>query len=342
MLLLRKRGRRALRNLMHNLPGYEPEPSMWERVRERATEEPARDLALMAGGATLGAALMYLLDPERGRRRRALLRDQAVHLAHETEDFADEAARDLGHRSYGVVAGLRSGSLARGVNRPEYLQANWSPGARLLASLAGGALAVYGLGRRDALGGALGALGAAIVARAATNKPVRRMVGVGAGRRAIDVHKAINVNAPVEQVYDYWNNFENFPRFMSNLREVRRLGNDQSHWVAEGPANTPVEWDAIVTQRIPNQLLAWKSLPGSTVANAGRVRFDRNPDGSTRVTVQMSYNPPAGAAGHAVARLLGDDPLTMMHEDLARFKSLIETGKTTAGDETVRREDVSH
>ena len=88
----------------------------------------------------------------------------------------------------------------------------------------------------------------------------------------------------------------------------------------------PVEWDAIVTRDIPNELLAWKSVEGATVESAGIVRFGQNEDGTTSVQIKLSYNPPGGAIGHALATLFGSDPKTEMDADLMRMKSMIETG----------------
>jgi uncharacterized membrane protein len=169
-----------------------------------------------------------------------------------------------------------------------------------------------------------------LAARGVTNIQLKRLVGLGGGRRAIDIQKAININAPVEEVYEFWSRVENFPRFMAHVEEITVHGNGHSHWKVSGPAGLPVEWDAITTKQIPNEVIAWKSLPNEAIKSAGIVQFHPNPDGSTRITVRMSYNPPAGALGHAVASLLGSDPKTAMDEDLVRLKSLMETGKTTA------------
>jgi len=187
----------------------------------------------------------------------------------------------------------------------------------------------------------LSLVGLGLLARAATNLPSRRLVGIGAGRRAIEVEKTIRIAAPVEQVWDLWSNFENFPRFMSHLREVRKIDEGRSHWVAVGPAGVPVEWDAVVTDWVPQQFLAWKSVNGSTVQMAGMVRFRTPEEGQTEIDVHLSYNPPAGAVGHAVAFLAGTDPKQAMDEDLVRLKSLLEEGKTRAGGEPVRVEEVT-
>ena len=90
----------------------------------------------------------------------------------------------------------------------------------------------------------------------------------------IEFRKAVRINAPVEDVFAFWQNYDNFPRFMSHLKEVRDMGDGRSHWVANGPADVPVEWDAQITEMRPNRVIAWESLPGSEVYNAGRVRFE--------------------------------------------------------------------
>jgi uncharacterized membrane protein len=107
---------------------------------------------------------------------------------------------------------------------------------------------------------------------------------------------------------------------------VRDLGNGKSHWIVNGPLGARVEWDAAITQMLPNKLLAWKSEPGSLIQQAGVVRFDSERD-YTRVQVRLSYNPPAGAIGHLIATLLGSNPKQEMDEDLVRMQTFIETGK---------------
>jgi uncharacterized membrane protein len=177
--------------------------------------------------------------------------------------------------------------------------------------------------------------------RALTNLPVRRVTGIGAGRRAIEVQNAIDIAAPVERVWELWSDYENFPRFMEHIEEVRRTGEGASHWVAAGPAGTKFEWDATTTVSVPNEVLAWCSEEGAAVENAGIVRFRSNPDGTTHIDVRISYNPPAGAIGHAVASLLGTDPKRAMDEDMVRLKSLLEEGKTTGDEGQVSLDDLT-
>jgi uncharacterized membrane protein len=118
------------------------------------------------------------------------------------------------------------------------------------------------------------------------------------------------------------------------------LTNGRSHWVAgAGGYLHPV--DAEITGQRDNQLLAWTSVPGSIVRTSGLVRFDRESDGRTRVQIRMSYCPPAGVFGHAVACLFGADPKSEMDDDLARLKSLLEYGKTRAHGVDITRDEVA-
>jgi hypothetical protein len=293
--------------------------------------------ALMIG-AGVGAGLMYLYDPQMGRRRRALTRDRFIRLGHRIDDSIDVTARDFTNRAVGLWAEMQScmtsdgvsdevlaervrsrlgglvshtsaldvraeqgrvtlsGPVLRGevgsllkevaavrgvrdlenrlevhdepgnipglqgqpVRRPsgrrlDVLRVGWSPTTRLLIGSAGGALATYGAGRRDAFGSALGLSGLTVFVRAITNIELKRLLGVGAGRRAIDVQKTINLNAPVERVFRLWTNYQNFPHFMSDVRDVKDLGDGRSHWTVAGPAGTSVEWDAVITSFTPMQ-----------------------------------------------------------------------------------------
>ena len=363
-------------------------------------------------GAGVGAGLMYFYDPQMGRRRRALMRDQLISLGHQIDDAVDVTTRDLSNRAAGLWAEMRScitsngasdavlaervrsqlGGLVshpsaievraeqgrvilsgpilrdeidrllhgvasvRGVHDVEnrlqvhdtpgnvpglqgqptrrlsgqqwdVMQVHWSPGTRLLMGAAGGAIATFGAGRRDTLGGALTLTGLTLLTRALTNMELKRMLGVGVGRRAIDIQKTINLNAPVDRVFRLWANYQNFPYFMSNVREVKDLGDGRSRWIVSGPAGTSVEWDAVITSYSPNEVLAWRTEPNSLVQHAGIIHFRSNPDGSTTVNIRLTYNPAVGGVGHIVASLFGADPKSQMDEDLVRMKSFIETGK---------------
>lgn len=216
-------------------------------------------------------------------------------------------------------------------------------GAERWASvLGGGALAVYGLTRGNLPGVALALLGASLVHRGTTGhcyaydaagvstaeeRPENPNVSVPAGR-GIKVEKSLTINRPVEELYRFWRNFENLPRVMSHLESVDDMG-DRSHWVAKGPAGTTVEWDAEIYTEKENELIAWRSLEGADVANAGSVHFKAAPAGrGTEVRVVLKYDPPAGVVGSAIAKLFGEEPAQQIDEDLRRFKSLMEAGET--------------
>ncbi|HEV8714917.1 MAG TPA: SRPBCC family protein [Candidatus Binatia bacterium] len=228
------------------------------------------------------------------------------------------------HQQRDNVPDLQGGR--RRERRFELMQTNWSPTARLIASLAGGTLAQRGLQRGGAAGLALGGIGLALLARGLSNLELRRLVGIRAGRRAVDLQKTITVAAPIEQVFALWTNYQNFPCFMSHVREVRDLGGGRSHWVVDGPAGIPIEWDAVVTKCVPHEVFAWKSEPGAVVQHAGIIHFEPTRDGGTRVHVQLSYNPPAGAVGHSLVWLFGADPKQQLDDDLLRMKTFAESG----------------
>jgi uncharacterized membrane protein len=242
------------------------------------------------------------------------------------------------HAQPADVPGLQGGrGRWRGGERFELLQAQWSPTARLFMGLAGGVLILLGVRRRGVIGTVAGAGGLVALARALTNLELRRLFGIGAGRWAVTIQKTITVAAPVEEVFDVWSRYENFPRFMAHVRDVRRSGEGHARWTVAGPAGVPIEWETEETRREPPTLLAWKTLPGAVVAHAGVVRLEPEAAG-TRIHIQMRYNPPAGAVGHGVAALLGADPKHALDEDLVRFKSLLEEGKTSVRGQTVTRE----
>ena len=150
------------------------------------------------------------------------------------------------------------------------------------------------------------------------------------GKGATHVRKSIVVNKSPEELYSFWRNFENLPQFMPHLESVRQTGANRSHWVAKGPAGSNVEWDAEIINETPNELIAWRSLEGADVDNAGSVRFERAPGGrGTVVKVEFQYRPPAGKIGSIVAKLFGQSPEKQVKVDLLRFKQLMETGVLT-------------
>jgi uncharacterized membrane protein len=357
-----------------------------------------------------GAGLMYLLDPARGRARRAMIRDKAVSTVGETGTGPRRTGQYLRDSSRGLVAETRArfrhevasdytigarvrSNFGRAVTHPRaiwvtvvdgnvtlcgevlasehaallaaakgtrgvksvidqlnvretsegvaslqgegkrpassipLMRDTWSPLTRTLVGLTGGAMGIYGAVRRDWVGAGLGLLGLGMATRGLTNLPASRLVGVGAGHRAVDVQKTVNINAPIGEVFGFFSRYDSFPQFMSNVRDVRDHGTGYSHWTVAGPAGVTVEWDAELTEFDPHRCIAWQSVPGSTVDNAGVIQFQENPDGSTKVDIRLSYNPPGGALGHMVATMFGSDPKSEMDADLLRLKTTLEKGR---------------
>jgi uncharacterized membrane protein len=173
------------------------------------------------------------------------------------------------------------------------------------------------------MGGLLAAIGAALIFQAARGRGYspRRSLQMHGSR--IEIEHSIEIAATPEQVYDEWRDYENFPRFMSMVEEVRSLDGDRSHWVVKGPAGTRVSWDSVLTAQDRGRLLAWRSEPGSLVDHGGRVELRPAATG-TNATVRMSYEPPGGRLGHAVASLFGRNPRQDLERDLQRMKEHIE------------------
>ena len=222
------------------------------------------------------------------------------------------------------VSSLQGGHPRHGA-RFELFQKHWSPAARLAAGTVGAGLLASSFRARAGACALLGTTGSALLARAITNRSLSAFLGLTDARHGIAVQKTIYVDAPVAEVYAFWTDYHNFPRFMHNVREVQ-VRDDVSHWVVAGPAGVPVEWNARLVEVEPNALLRWHSTAGSAVKHEGCVRFEGSRVG-TRVTVQLRYVPPGGAFGHAVASLFGADPKSEMDADLMRMKSMIETGR---------------
>ena len=146
----------------------------------------------------------------------------------------------------------------------------------------------------------------------------------------IRVEKVVAIDRAPEELYGFWRQFDNLPRFMRHLESVRVVGQNRSHWTAKGPAGSRMEWEAEIVDDRPGELISWRSLPGADVDNSGSVRFERAPGGrGTFVRVKMEYNPPGGLFGASIAKMFGEDPDTQVQRDLYRFKQVMETGQVT-------------
>jgi uncharacterized membrane protein len=157
-----------------------------------------------------------------------------------------------------------------------------------------------------------------------------------AARRPVSLRKTLTVAAPVDQVFDLWSRPENFPRFMGHVEAVRRLSERRSRWTVRAPAGQPAHWETELVAAVPHELVAWRTVAGSPLEHRGIVRLQPAAPDVTRIDVNMSYTPPAGAVGDGVAAALGIDPQQAIDEDLRRLKSLLENGRRAADDRAVR------
>lgn len=197
--------------------------------------------------------------------------------------------------------------------------------------ITGGAMVLTGLSQRS-LRGALMAIAGGTLAYhgAAGQKSLQETVTEATGiDKGIRVEKTVTIqNKSVDELYQFWHNFENLPTFMKHLKSVTVIDGTRSHWVANAPLGNSVEWDAdIITDRA-NQLITWTSVPGADVDNSGFVRFTAAPEGrGTEVKVVIEYNVPGGAVTAAIAKVFGENPEQQVGDDLRRFKMLMETGE---------------
>jgi uncharacterized membrane protein len=219
---------------------------------------------------------------------------------------------------------------------------------RLASVLGGSGLVAYGLAKRNGSGFGLAALGGALMWRGVSGHcNMYEAFGINTSERGYEkgtgpidgvpyelgvrVDEDMPIHKAPEELYRFWRNLENLPRFMEHLESVRVIDDRLSHWVAKGPAGFNVEWDAEIVNDIENELIGWRSLKGSQVDNGGSVRFEPMGDGrGTILKVSLQYNPPAGFVGARIARMFGDAPERTIAADLRRFKELMETGNITS------------
>lgn len=206
---------------------------------------------------------------------------------------------------------------------------------RFAATLGGALLTIYGLTRGSAQGWGMAAAGGVILYRALNGTwSVPSAATALLPEQDIHVTKTIAINKSPDEVYRFWRDFTNLPRFMKHLVSVEVLDDTRSRWTATGPANSEVTWEATITDDQPDKLISWQSLEQADVTNNGTVRFETAPnDRGTIVHVELNYAPPAGIVGATVAWLFGEEPGQQIEGDLRRFRSLMEAGEvpTTSG-----------
>jgi uncharacterized membrane protein len=208
--------------------------------------------------------------------------------------------------------------------------ANVSETERWVSMIGGGALVLYGLSKRSIAGIVLAAAGGALVYRGKTGHcPVYEKLGVSTVTgEELELEQTITINRTPEEVYGFYHNFENLPRFMQHLESVTITGPGRSHWVVSAPAGKKIEWDAEIVEEREPELIRWRTLEGADIEHHGEVRFNKAPgDRGTEMHVMWSYRPPIGAVGAVFARLAHVVTVPKLRDDLRRFKQILEPGE---------------
>jgi uncharacterized membrane protein len=256
-------------------------------------------------------------------------------LAHEVDDLlcAVQSVRGVcsveNHlevrESPGSYAPLQGGRQPAG-EPSEMWQRNWTPAVRLLAGSAGALMITSCARSRSLVAPVWGLAGFALLTRAIANQDWGSMFGVAGGRRAIDIRKTIEIDAPVEKVYDFFSDLTNYLLISDTIVELHHLGNDRfAKEMSVGGVR--IHFEERITRKVPGELLESRSEPGSALAYMKQFRLEKS-GGGTRLNIFFSYNPPGGVVAHAVAGVLGFDPKTLLDDLLVRAKSYLETGKS--------------
>jgi uncharacterized membrane protein len=224
---------------------------------------------------------------------------------------------------------------------------NWLPAAainvsdyeRWLSVAAGVGLVGLGLRSRSWMSLVAAGTGAALIYRGATGHcSVYESLGIDTAdhpdsvavpaRQGVKVEESIVIARPAADLYQFWRQLDRLPQVFRHLKRVVVRSQRQSHWIAEGPYNSHLEWDAELFNERVNELIAWRSLPGGDIETAGSVRFQSRGDGrDTELAVSLKYNPPLGQVGAVVAGWLGADPTRDLKDDLKHFKRRVELGE---------------
>lgn len=210
------------------------------------------------------------------------------------------------------------------------VQANVSTIERILMVAAGGYLLYNGLSRKNK-SVAQSIAGTTMLARGISGYcPVYDAVGKGGRMKStnVNIRTTVNIDKPVNEVYDFWRNLENLPKFMQHLESVVEKDKITSHWTATGPGGIgKISWDAHILMDERGKMLSWHSLPDSTIDNAGKILFKENGSGGTELDVTISYHAPLGIAGEAAAKLLNPFFERMVKSDIQSLKTYMEIGK---------------
>lgn len=147
------------------------------------------------------------------------------------------------------------------------------------------------------------------------------------------VGRTVTINRPRAELYAFWRDFRNLAAFMENVESVTPGDGQTSHWVVKAPAGKTVEWDSVLTEDVPGEVLAWESVEGADIKNTGRIEFrDSSAGRGTEVTATIVYDPPGGDLGKLVAKLFQKEPKVQARRELRRFKQLMETGEISTSE----------
>jgi uncharacterized membrane protein len=279
---------------------------------------PEGDLARILGWFSLGLGVPQTVAP--GRVNRLIgVRD------------------DRTSRAWQRIVGLRELAAAAGIlSRPRPARWLW---ARVAGDIKDLALLAAAWRRKEIKAGRLAAATASVAGITAVDAFTAARMGLlpeGVTKDpSIHVKASTTVRRPREELYAFWHNFANLPRFMAHLDSVEPMTDGRSHWRAAGPAGWKVDWEAETVADRPNELIAWRSLPGAEVVHTGSVGFVPAPgERGTEVHVDLEYAPPAGRAGSVIAKLLSEEPELQVRDDLRRFKQVMETGEVVRSEGT--------
>jgi len=225
-----------------------------------------------------------------------------------------------------TAANLAGGMVGEG-RRPvadDWRTENVGLAGRLIPVIGGAALALYGLRRRDWTGFALALLGGGLVLRGLKRSAEAEERGMPS-TQGLSLDETITIDQSPEELYRFWRNLDNLPRFLTHLDSVRSTGGSRSRWVARGPSGTSVTWDADMITDKPNEEIGWCSLPGSEIATQGRVRFRRARSGrGTDLHVLLLFEPPLGQQAMPVGTRFGRSAQQEFRDDLAHLKAVLE------------------
>ncbi len=149
------------------------------------------------------------------------------------------------------------------------------------------------------------------------------------GSRQLFTERVVTVNKPREELFQFWSDFRNMPLFMENVEEVRVIGDQRTHWIAYGPAESTLEWDAQITDIQQGESISWETVRSSSgVRVKGRAQFADAPGGrGTEIRVRIEYAFEMSKVGHLFFQIFGRDPDQQLRKNLRLFKKLMETGE---------------